>query len=159
MRVDDVMSKAVETVDGKANADNAWERMAQKNIHHLVVMDQGRVTGVLSERDLGGRNGVSVRKGKTASELMSAQAVTVKPTQTIRQAANLMRGRGIGCLPVVEDGKLKGIVTVTDLLELIGHGLERPTARAERAILSRRHGREHKPAPSKKTPRPVRPRR
>ena len=159
MRVNDVMSKAVETVESKTPADSAWERMAQKNIHHLVVMAQGRVTGVLSERDLGGRNGATVRKGKTAGELMSAQAVTAKPTQTIRQAANLMRGRGIGCLPVVEDGKLKGIVTVSDLLELIGHGLERPPVRTERAMLSRRHGREHKPAPSKKTARSVRPRR
>jgi acetoin utilization protein AcuB len=93
----------------------------------------------VSSRDLGGERGAAMRKGTNVSDLMTPQAVTAKPVTTIRQAANLMRGRTIGCLPVLEDGKLKGIVTVTDLLELLGRGLERPVARTERAMLSRRH--------------------
>jgi CBS-domain-containing membrane protein len=49
---------------------------------------------------------------------------------TIRQAANLLRGRTIGCLPVMEDSKLVGIVTVTDLLELVGEVIRKASTDA-----------------------------
>ena len=61
----------------------------------------------------------------TVADLMTAPAVTVEPTTTVRQAANVMRGRSIGCLVVVESGHAIGIVTVSDLLELVGRGLDR----------------------------------
>ena len=51
---------------------------------------------------------------------------------TVRQAANLMRGRGIGCLAVVDDDKPIGIGTITDVLELIGRGVERPVEQGKR---------------------------
>ena len=68
---------------------------------------------------------------------MSEQVVTAPADATIRQAANLMRGRGIGCLAVVADEKPVGIVTITDLLELIGRGVERPIERSTRWTLHR----------------------
>jgi acetoin utilization protein AcuB len=57
---------------------------------------------------------------------------------TVRQAANLLRGRTIGCLPVVEDGAILGIVTTIDLLELIGRGAERPVPKTRRWVLKDR---------------------
>ncbi len=71
--------------------------------------------------------------------------VTVTADATIRQAANLMRGRGIGCLAIVADDKPVGIVTITDLLELIGRGVERPIERSKRWTLSRRGARDAGP--------------
>ena len=55
----------------------------------------------------------------------------------VRQAANLLRGRTIGCLPVLEDGKLVGILTTTDLLEQIGRGSDRP-AKGKRWVMKGR---------------------
>ena len=144
MRVSDIMSRGVKTIQASNSTEAARERMAVHAIRHLVVMDDGKVVGVVSERDLGGRRSVKTGDDRAVTEVMTRQAVTAKPEQTIRQAANLMRGRGIGCLPVLKDGRLKGIVTVTDLLELLGRGLERPIPRTERAILSRRHGKYRK---------------
>lgn len=144
MRLSDIMSGKVKTIRPGDSAEIAWNRISHNAIHHLVVMDNGKVVGVVSARDLGGARGASLRKGASVTDLMTRQAVTAKPNQTVRQAANLMRGRAIGCLPVVEEGKLKGIVTVTDLLELLGRGLERPIPRTERAVLSRRHGKYKK---------------
>ena len=69
---------------------------------------------------------------------MTSPAVTASPRMTLRQAANLLRGRTIGCLPVVEGGKLVGILTTTDLLELIGRGIERPTAKGKRWVMKGR---------------------
>jgi CBS domain-containing protein len=64
--------------------------------------------------------------------------VTVEPTRTVRQAANLMRGRSIGCLVVVEAGRAIGIVTVSDLLELVGRGFDRGALTSSRPTLSHR---------------------
>lgn len=144
MRLREVMSEKVATADVTEAAETAWGRMVSKGINHLVVTDSNRVVGVVSERDLGGRRGVSIRKNRVVGEVMTPQPVTATTDQTVRQAANLMRGRGIGCLPVLEDEKLKGIVTVSDLLELLGRGLERPVPRTERAMLSRRQGKLRK---------------
>ena len=51
----------------------------------------------------------------------------------VRQAANVMRGWNIGCLPVVEDGALVGIVTVSDLLRIVAEGADKPKAPVKRA--------------------------
>ncbi len=138
MRLDEIMSTGVKTIDAAESAQAAWDRMAIEEIKHLVVMENRAVVGVVSERDLGGRAGTGVRKNKRVSEVMTPQVVTAKSDTTIRQAANLLRGRGIGCLPIMVGDKVAGIVTATDLLELLGRGQERPGPRAERAVLSRR---------------------
>ncbi len=135
MRIQDIMSRRVASVTSETAAETAWNLMQSRSIHHLVVTDGGRPVGVVSARDLGGRRGSGTRKGQTVAELMSASPVTARPETTLRQAANLMRGRAIGCLPVLDRGKLVGIVTVTDLLELIGRGHDRPPTRAQRGLM------------------------
>jgi CBS domain-containing protein len=74
----------------------------------------------------------------TVADLMTAPAVTVEPSMTVRQAANVMRGRSIGCLVVVESGHAVGIVTVSDLLGLVGRGFDRGVVRTTRRTLSHR---------------------
>ncbi len=123
MRVQDIMSTEVNTVLRTAMAEEAYELMARDRIHHLVVVDEREhVCGVLSERDLGGRNGGLVRQSRTVGDLMTADPITAEPEMTLRDAANILRGRSIGCLPVVHRGKLAGIITVSDMLELVGRG-------------------------------------
>jgi acetoin utilization protein AcuB len=78
---------------------------------------------------------------------MTSPVVTARPETTLRQAANLLRGRTIGCLPVLEEGRLLGIVTTTDLLELIGRGAERPVAKSRRFILKGRGPRRKSVSP------------
>jgi CBS domain-containing protein len=75
---------------------------------------------------------------------MTTAVVTVAPDATIRKIANLMRGRTIGCVPVMDRKRLVGIVTVTDLLEMVGRGLERP-AKPPRHVLPHRvpHRKRH----------------
>ena len=138
MRVQNVMTEGVKTIAPTATADDAWSLMRLHGIHHLVVTKANRVVGVISDRDAGGRRGASIRTNNAVADLMTAPAVTVEPTVTVRQAANLMRGRSIGCLVVVESGN----VTVSDLLELVGRGLDRGAAASKRWTLKHRapHG-------------------
>jgi acetoin utilization protein AcuB len=128
MRVAEIMTRGVLTVRPTAPAGEAYELMQRKRIHHLVVTDGSNVLGVLSERDAGGRAGASVRAKSTVADLMTPHVVTIAPAETIRRAAGLMRGRTIGCIPVVDDGRLVGIVTVSDLLDLLGRGVDRPAS-------------------------------
>ena len=142
MRLQEIMETVVDTVGPDEAAQQAWERMRQRRIHHLVVTRGTDILGVVSERDLGGRGGARLRQSSSVSDLMTSSVVTAKPTTTVRQAANLMRGRSVGCLPVVDGKRLAGIVTVTDLLDLIGKGTERPVAKPKRWVLARRGPRQ-----------------
>jgi acetoin utilization protein AcuB len=147
MRLCDVMTTFVHTARPEEPAEVAWNRMQLQQIHHLAVVDrQGRLVGVLSDRDLGGPHGAPVRAGRRVLDLMSCRPVTAPPDEKVRAVANLFRGRRISCLPVVEDGHLRGIVTVTDLLDLIGRGAERPIARGKRWTLRHRGRRDSAPA-------------
>jgi len=147
MRVVEVMSTDVKTVRADTTAADAWEIMREQNIHHLVVMDGSTLVGVLSDRDVGGKRGAGVRAQSRVADLMTTATVTVEPQATIRKVANLMRGRTIGCVPVVEGGRLKGIVTASDLLGLLGYGIDRPAQRRRPAL--------HYRVPHRKQRRPL----
>lgn len=128
MRIQEIMSREVKTIAVAATADEARSLMRLHGIHHLVVLDGRSVAGVVSARDLSERAGV--RKESRVGELMSRSVVTARPDATLRQAANLLRGHSIGCLVIVEGTKPAGIITTTDLLELLGRGVERPVEHA-----------------------------
>ena len=145
MRVQDVMTADVETIAPTATADAAWERMRLSGFHHLIVTRGSEVLGVLSDRDIGGRRGASLRANHTVTDLMSAPAVCVAPDTTVRRAANLMRGRSLGCLVVTANNRVTGIVTASDLLELLGRGALQPSPTARRWTLKHRapHRKQH----------------
>jgi len=161
MRLKEIMNTQVVTIGPDELASAAWSRMVRKRIRHLLVTEGGRLLGVLSERDLGGRKGGAVRRGRTVRDLMTAQAASASPATTLRQAANLMRGRLIGSLPVLEDGRIVGIVTATDVLEELGRGSSRPTVRAKRQSMrlppaSARRAAARRSATAKREPRAAR---
>ena len=137
MRVFEVMTEGVQTVPPAMPASDAWELMKRKRIRHLVVMLGSDVVGLLSERDTGSRLGARARIGHTVADFMTSPVVTAARTDTLRVVANVMRGRTIGCVPVVEGKRLVGIVTVSDLLEALGRGIDRPT-RGTRPIATHR---------------------
>jgi acetoin utilization protein AcuB len=124
MRVREIMRTRTETASPRESASVALERMRRSRIRHLIVAEGQRIVGVLSDRDLAGPG--SLRRVETVEDVMSRPALTVSPDTTVREAANLLRGRTIGCLPVVEEGRIAGIVTTTDLLELLASDTERP---------------------------------
>jgi CBS domain-containing protein len=145
MRVQNVMTVGVQTIAPTSSAEDAWELMRRNDFHHVVVTRGSRVVGLLSHRDAGGRQGAMVRRGRTVEELMTTPVVTVEPTATVRKAANLMRGRSIGCVVVTDRGRVVGIVTVADLLELVGRGSDQPVTTTKRWTLKHRtpHRKRH----------------
>ena len=135
MQIHEIMSTGVVTIGPGEAASAAWARMRRRGIRHLVVMDNERVIGVLSERDLGGRSGTAKRKNRVVRDLMTPRVETVDPEATAESAAELMRKRLIGSLPVVDGDDLVGIITATDVFEALGNGAGGPLSRAERQLL------------------------
>ena len=136
------MSAAKKTVRGIARNDVltlarndklsiADDLMTQKRVRHLPVLDEyGNLCGIVSQRDLfrgalvralgfGTRAEEQMLETLLVKEAMTEDVVTVAPDATIAEAAALMIERRIGCLPLVEDGKLVGIVTESDFLRLL----------------------------------------
>ena len=135
MRLSDIMRNRVVTIGPDEAASAAWTRMRRRGIRHLVVMDGTQLVGVLSERDLGGRTGVEVRKGRAVKALMTPHVASAGPETTLHEAADLMRERLIGSLPVLDGDQLVGIVTATDVFEALGREAIGPLSRAEQQLL------------------------
>jgi CBS-domain-containing membrane protein len=134
VRLKDIMSTTVESVRPGETLERAQARMHLRRLHHLVVIDRRQVVGILTESSLQLRQAEGVAKVEDA---MSRHVVTGTPDMTVRQAANLMRGRAVGALPVIAGQRLAGIVTVTDLLDLLGRGVDRPAAKQRRTLRHR----------------------
>jgi CBS domain-containing membrane protein len=131
LRVRDVMGVDVKTLDRNDRLSIADDIMTAERIRHLPVLDEdGALCGIVSQRDLFrgalaraigyGEHGRRKLLGTLAvKEVMTTDVVTVEPDARVTHAAAIMLQRRIGCLPVVESGRLVGIVTESDLVRLV----------------------------------------
>lgn len=133
MRIQDMMSKQVVRVAPETPVAAAREKLRTDEISHLVVMDGKRLAGVISEKDLNGAG-----DDKPVAAVMTRRVVTIEPAATVRRAAGILHGRGIGCLPVVDDGALVGILTTSDILTALAKGEIHAAPPRERTILRSR---------------------
>lgn len=119
MQIREIMTKSVRGVAPELDAEEAWQYMHQSHVRHLVVIKQGKVLGVVSDRDLGGELGKRLRKDYSVRELMTPHAIALEPETDVRDAAKILRDLVIGCVPVMEGDQLLGIVTTSDLLNVV----------------------------------------
>jgi CBS domain-containing protein len=123
----DIMKKSVRAIGPDASIDDARALMRETSIHHLVVMQAGHVAGVLSSRDCDRAHPDPLSDDRwTVGELMTSRVIVASPDTTVGEAARLLRGYTIGCVPVVDGKDLVGIVTTSDLLDLLA---EKPRRR------------------------------
>ena len=108
------MTRSVITIDSRASVLDARELLRSHRIHHLVVLDRGRVVGVVSFRSLVGKKDES-----RIFDAMSRDFSIATPQTTLKDAASMMIGRSSGCLPVLQEGRIAGIITTSDLLKLL----------------------------------------
>lgn len=118
--VSDLASTAMITVRVDATLHVADAKMKLADVRHLPVVDnEGRLVGILSNRDVLAGLGETEGKWVPIRECMSNEVVSVRPHTRAYEAAALMLDRKIGALPIVdEDGKMVGIVTETDFLRV-----------------------------------------
>ncbi|UZE92399.1 MAG: CBS domain-containing protein [Methanosarcinales archaeon] len=118
MPVREIMTKGVITAETDMKVSDAGRKMLTRNIGTLIITEKGKPVGVVTERDM-------VRKiiakdlrpsSATLKDLMTQPLVTVSPDDSIDKAARKMAELNIRRLPVIEDDKLIGIVTDTDMI-------------------------------------------
>jgi PAS domain S-box-containing protein len=113
----EIMSKSVVTTDSESSLIKTAKKMAEMRVGSLVVVDKGKICGIVTERDMFRKviaEEKDYRKLKVR-DVMTSPVVTVKPDTSLTEASKILESHGFRRLPVVEDGKLVGIVTETDL--------------------------------------------
>ena len=105
-------------VSPEACVYDAIEMMAEKHVGALMVVAQDKLIGVVSERDYARK---VILQGKSSKqtpvrEIMTSPAVFVSPEQTVEDSMRIMTDRRIRHLPVVEDGKVLGVLSIGDLV-------------------------------------------
>ena len=133
MRVRDVMSAKVRTVTPDETVGDAREIFRRYDIDQLVVVQHGAIIGIVADAHLH-----DVPDDARITDHMVRHVTTIAPDDTLRKAAGMMAGHAIGSLPVVENGKLIGILTTADLLTLLSKGSMHPAPNGKRQILTRR---------------------
>lgn len=121
--VKDIMKKPVFSMDSSMTVKDAAEMMEDTKVGCVVVTENNAVIGILTERDFVRK---IVSQGKPFStkikDVMSSPLIVINPDETVWELAELMKQKRIHKVPVVEKGKLVGIVTATDLTRLCSIG-------------------------------------
>jgi acetoin utilization protein AcuB len=143
MLVRDIMTTTVITIAPDQTLEDACGIMHAKNIRHLPVVENGRVVGVVTDRDVHGATSAHLTAPCSPHGLvrdsMSSPPKTADPLDPVEDAAHTMRSLKIGCLPVVAGETLVGIVTGIDLLDALLHltGVGKPSGRLELRLADR----------------------
>ena len=118
LSVEDVMVEDVISVSEKATVKEAAELMGEHEIGCLVVVKRGKPLGIVTETDMVKRvilGPIDPEKTKVR-KIMSGPLVVVSPRMSLDDASKIMRRRKIKRLPVIEKGRLVGLVTTTDIV-------------------------------------------
>ncbi len=129
-KIRELMATEVVTLNVDDHMHVASDLMNLTRVRHMPVMSGERLVGILSQRDLFRATLSSVLHFRRAterewlekvrvSEAMTTDVITASPDWSIRQAVEVMLDRRIGCLPVVENERLVGLLSETDCLQLL----------------------------------------
>lgn len=131
-----LMTTDLVTVGERESLDRAETLMEEHRIRHLPVVDGRRLVGLVTQRDLlralrsslsGGSKVLNetIKEVATVGEIMTTDIVTFSPDATMLEAAGTMRELKLGCIPVVEGGRIVGIMTEADFLDVVIQALMR----------------------------------
>lgn len=145
MIIKEIMQHELTSISPDTKLSDAYSLMQKKNIRHLPIVDGDKLVGIVTDRDL--RLSTSrlakhpFEPEEAVKSIMSHPVKTTHPSDPIESATEMMREQKIGCLPVVENMKLVGIVTITDMLDalLLLTGVHQPSGRLD-VRLSNRSG-------------------
>ncbi len=127
MRVKDRMRRSLVSIAQSDTLDHALTTLKRFNIRHLPVVKGDRVVGIVSDRDVKkaapspfdyptAEEFRAFTSAVSVKEIMTKEVITVAPLTPIEEAASLMSQKRIGALPVVQEGRLVGMITETDVL-------------------------------------------
>ena len=112
---------ALYTVTSKHTVLDALKLMADKNIGAVLVVDEGELAGIFSERDYARKVILKDRHSDDTliADVMTSHVITIEPDQRIEECMVIMSDRHIRHLPVMDNGKLVGIISINDVVAAI----------------------------------------
>ncbi len=117
VQVSDIMKNQIISIDSSLSIQDAAKMMTDSKIGCVIVTEENKPVGILTERDFVTKVTVNERSFDTpAREIMSRPLTSISQKATVEELANLMKEKKIHKVPVVEGDKLVGIVTATDLI-------------------------------------------
>jgi len=134
MRIKDMMTKNPVTVDSKTLLLDAQKILRENNIRRLPVVDKGKLVGIITQHDFlmaspSPVTSLSIHElnyllsKMEVSEIMKKNPVTITPDTPFEEALKIGQNKKIGSFPVVEKGKLVGIVTESDIVRVLMRSL------------------------------------
>ncbi|HEX9823422.1 MAG TPA: CBS domain-containing protein [Actinomycetota bacterium] len=127
MKISDIMTQAAVTDQPDDTLEAAAKRMWEQQTGSLLVLDGEDLVGIVTERDILKAVATGVEMGSTRiSEVMTKDLITVDPGTSLREAAAVMTDKWIRHLPVLEGGRLVGVVSQRDLSGVLAGALNEP---------------------------------
>jgi CBS domain-containing protein len=117
--VRDHMSRDLLTVDAGLSIVDVAQRMVERNVGAVLVLDDGRLAGIMTERDLMRAVARGLREDAIVAHCMTPHPETIAPDDTTEHAVVLMIHGGFRHLPVVDGGDLVGVSSIRDLVPLV----------------------------------------
>jgi len=113
----DIMTKSVIAVDSSITANEAAKMMEDVKVGAIIVMENNAPMGIITDRDFAVKIVAHAYQISTpVKQIMSTPLIAIGPDESVWMVADLMSTRGIRKLPVIEDDKVIGIITSTDLV-------------------------------------------
>jgi len=114
--VRDIMTRNVRSIDSHSSIADAAKAMVKWKIGALIITGGSSPVGIITEGDISRSVAKGIEAGSTLIEFAKKKLITVSPDETLEAAAKTMADAGVKKLPVMDEGKLVGIVTQTDIV-------------------------------------------
>ncbi len=120
MTIADVMTKSVISVDSSITINEAAKMMEDTKVGAVIVMENNTPVGIVTDRDFAVKVVAHAYQITTpVKQIMTSPLFSISSDESVRTAADLMHDRGIRKLPVINDEKVVGIITATDIVNLL----------------------------------------
>ncbi|MEK9682408.1 MAG: CBS domain-containing protein [Nitrosopumilus sp.] len=121
--VNQVMSKNILTAEKSTSLQDAAQEMKRLGVGCVIVTKESKPIGIITERDFVTKVAADGRPLFTEiSEVMSSPLITIEPEETIWEASEIMKEKLIHKLPVIDDGRIVGVITTSDIVRISSVG-------------------------------------
>ncbi|NND86149.1 MAG: CBS domain-containing protein [Nitrosopumilus sp.] len=118
--IGDIMTKSVISVDSSMTVNEAAKMMEDGKVGAVIVMEKSKPVGIVTDRDFSVKVAAHAYQITTpVKQIMSSPVLTINSDETVRTAADLMHEKGLRKLPVMKNDQVVGIITATDIVNLL----------------------------------------
>ena len=125
MTISDVMTKSVISVDASMTINETAKLMEDAKVGAVIVIENNKPVGIVTDRDFAVKVAAHAYQISTPiKQIMSSPIFSINSDETVRAASDLMHDRGVRKIPVIDNGNIVGIITATDIVNLLSVSVE-----------------------------------